>query len=73
MMVSLLPVLKFLHPADPALQSYFWVTKKDQCWETRGLRRIDQNRVADGSFGDKLRNFTPFLNNWEPVARLHRV
>jgi hypothetical protein len=62
--------LKLLHPDDPRMQSYFWITQNGQCWETRGLRREEQRRVADGSFNDPLRNFKSYLNNWKPISQL---
>lgn len=68
---ELLRRLEKLHAGEARLQTYLWVTKSGQCWETRGLRRADQSLVAEGSFTSPLRDFTPFLNNWEPVAHLN--
>jgi hypothetical protein len=65
--------LKLLHPTDPRMQSYFWVTKQDKCWETRGIRRRAQSLIAAGGFDDELRNFTSFLNNWTPVSKLNHA
>jgi hypothetical protein len=54
------------------IQCYLWVTEGHQCWETRGLGRKDQIRVADGGYQESLRNFTKWLNAWSPVRALNR-
>jgi hypothetical protein len=51
-----------------SIQSYIWVTKKKQCWETRGLNREDQLGVATGSYENRGRELTQYLNNWAPIA-----
>lgn len=63
--------LQKLNPHSTRLQTYLWITKGLDCWETRGLRREEQLLVANGKFNASLRNFKPFLNNWEPVNRLN--
>lgn len=68
---ELLRRLEKLHAGEARLQTYLWVTKAGQCWETRGLRRADQSLVAEGSFANSLRDLTPFLNNWDPVVFLN--
>ncbi len=50
---------------------YLWVTENNRCWATRDLKRQDQERIADGTFRNATRDFTRFLNNWVPVARLN--
>ena len=62
--------LRLIHGNETRLQTYLGITQKDQCWETRGLRRDDQQRVADGSYHQAARDFRRFLNNWQPIARL---
>ena len=52
-------------------QSYLWVTKKGMCWETRGLKRSDQRSIAERRFKDHDRDFTAYLNNWEPIKTLN--
>ncbi|MCH7777455.1 MAG: hypothetical protein IH878_13080 [Gemmatimonadetes bacterium] len=52
------------------IQSYLWVTETGQCWETRGLTRSDQRAIAQGTFSDRARDFTAFLNNWQPIEKL---
>lgn len=50
------------------IQSYIWVTKSGRCWESRGLKRADQLRIADGTYKDGARDLTPYLNNWTPLV-----
>lgn len=64
--------LHALHPKAVKFQTYLWVTKKGRCWETRGLSRADQKLVANNKFDNTLRDFTPFLNIWEPVIQLNK-
>lgn len=47
---------------------YFWFTVTGKCWEARGLRRIDHDAIIRGTFRQDERNFTPFLNNWQPLS-----
>jgi len=51
-------------PGIDTIQSYFWVTRDGQCWETRGLGKEDLARVCDGSFKNEQRNFSKHLNDW---------
>jgi hypothetical protein len=52
------------------LQSYFCSTKKNQCWETRGLRTDDMMQIANGTFKHPARDFTKYINEygWATVA-----
>ena len=61
-----------IHGSQKKIQSYIWVTEHKRCWETRGLQREDQLRLADGRYRDASRDLTKWLNNWAPVARLNR-
>ena len=54
------------------LQSYFWVTRKKKCWETRGLAMADQNAICDGKFNDPTRDFSEYLNHWRFAERVVR-
>jgi hypothetical protein len=63
--------LKSIHGSQKTIQSYLWVTEKAQCWETRGLSRVDQLLIAHGGYSDRLRDLTRWLNNWSPVDRLN--
>ena len=56
------------------IQTYLWVTTtgttgKPECWETRGLKKEQQDAIAnnDTCHINKTRNFTEFLNNWDLV------
>ena len=58
--------LELLHPETKVIQTYLWVTTIGSCWETRGLKKKQQDAIVnDGSPKvDKVRDFTQFLNNW---------
>ncbi len=51
------------------IQSYIWVTENGQCWETRGLGKAQQEAIASNVFQDPLRDFSPFLKNWQPLEK----
>jgi len=59
-----------LHGKGNKIQTYLTVTKKKKCWETRGLRRAEQLLISKGSYKDKVRDFTEFLNNWKQIEDL---
>lgn len=63
--------LAAVHPGGNTIQSYLWVTNAGRCWETRGLRRDDHLRIAYGRYRNQARDFTAFLNNWAPIARIN--
>jgi hypothetical protein len=46
------------------IQSYLWVTERNQCWEARGLREgtKDERRIAAGVYENPVRDFTKYLN-----------
>jgi hypothetical protein len=54
-----------------ALQSYFCSTKKNRCWETRGLRNNVMLQIAKGTYEDRARDFTEYLNEkgWAALAK----
>jgi hypothetical protein len=56
--------------ATKKFQSYLWVTKQGKCYETRGLNRSEQSRIADKTFTNDTRDFTAYLNNWNPIEVL---
>jgi len=68
---ELLRRLRSIHSSKRKIQSYIWVTEHKRCWETRGLQREDQLRVAEGRYSDPSRDLTKWLNNWAPIARLN--
>jgi hypothetical protein len=51
------------------IQSYIWVTENSQSWETRGLGKAEQEAIARNVFKDPIRDFSPFLNNWQPLEQ----
>lgn len=52
-------------------QSYFWVTKEEKCYETRGLNRTDQLLIAEQTYKNDARDFTPYLNDWTSIKALN--
>ncbi len=68
---ELLHRLNSIHGEIKTIQSYFWVTEKDRCWETRGLKKQEQLAVAQDMFSDSKRDFTKYLNNWSPIQALN--
>ena len=56
-----------IHGQTERLQSYFWLTTDGRVFETRGLKRSDQEKILDGTFNDKTRDFTKFLNQWSAL------
>lgn len=61
-----------IHGADHRLHSYLWVTPHGQCWETRGLNSAEKMRIAEGFFRHSQRDFSSYLNNWNPVEEIAR-
>jgi hypothetical protein len=64
---ELLRRLDNIHRNAETIQSYFWVTKDNRCWETRGLKLAEQQEVADGKYTHAIRDFTQYLNQWGPI------
>ena len=56
-----------IHPTAKSLQTYLWVTSSKRCWETRGLKKTDQNLIANDEYTNNVRDFSSFLNNWSPL------
>lgn len=51
-------------PEGETIQSYIWVTHGGKCWETRGLGKHDLAAICDGSFSDRTRDMTAYLDKW---------
>ena len=51
-------------PGQLTIQSYFTVTAKRRCWETRGLDNASRAAVEAGSYASADREFSKFLNAW---------
>jgi hypothetical protein len=47
-----------IHGSQRMIQSFLWVTNRDRCWETRGLRRADQLQIANGNYRNASRDFS---------------
>ena len=70
---ELLRRLQGIHRGDHKIwQVYLWVTKKEQCWETRGLIEEDKLLIACGKFSNPNRNFKKYLHAWGPIERLNQ-
>ncbi len=68
---ELLARLDAIHGKRNTIQSYLWVTKKNRCWETRGLKRQAHLAIAEGRYSDRDRDFSAHLNDWGPVEMLN--
>jgi len=68
---ELLRRLEKIHRKAKTIQSYLWVTEKDCCWETHGLRLQEQLAIAQGEYSNDDRDFTGYLNEWNPVQALN--
>ena len=64
---ELLKALTAIHGRPKTFQSYIWVTKKNRCWETRGLKKADQILIANNAFKNPDRDLTRHLNNWQVI------
>jgi hypothetical protein len=65
--------MRKIHSSDRgALQSYFCSTKNNRCWETRGLRLNVKRQIAGGTYENRDRDFTEYLNEkgWAAVAKM---
>lgn len=67
---ELLRRLDLIHAKAKTIQSYLWVTEKNQCWEARGLKRKDQIGIAQGLYDNEIRDFSIYLNNWSSLQAL---
>ena len=65
----LLQKLGKIHRKSKTIQLYLWVTNKNKCWDTRGLKKAEKILVANDSYPNKLRDFTPYLNNWTELKK----
>jgi hypothetical protein len=70
---ELLRRLRGIHHGQPRIwQVYLWVTRTKRCWETRDLSKADKLLISDDKYSHPYRDFTRYLNAWEPVARLNK-
>jgi hypothetical protein len=68
---ELLTRLNAIHKKGKTIQSYLWVTENNRCWESRGLKRQEQLAIAQGLYSNSERDFSAYLNNWEPIQVLN--
>ncbi|EOX1542134.1 hypothetical protein ACPD0H_003182 [Vibrio cholerae] len=61
--------INIIHPDAKKFQTYLWVTKNKQCWEVRGLKASEQMRILNDESISEERDFSNFLNNWEPLLQ----
>jgi len=65
--------LRLIHGAKPkkTIHTYLEVTERNLCWETRDLPggKDDQRRIARGVYKNRIRNFTKWLNVWDPLMK----
>ena len=57
---ELLARLDTIHGKAKTIQSYLWVTEKNRCWETRGLKRQEQLAIAQGQYSNSQRDFSAY-------------
>lgn len=67
---ELLKRIKQYHGDKNKYDLYFWVTNQNSCWETRSLNREDQKKTVDDTLKESERNFSKFLDAWEPLKNL---
>ena len=69
---DLLKRLQKIHGNARKIQSYFQITMKNRCWETRDLKnkKEDESAIIEGEYSNKVRNFSEYLNNWDPIQKI---
>jgi len=62
---ELLKRLIAIHGNKQSFNVYLWVTKDGHCFETRGLKGLDQKKIIAGDYSliNKSRDYTGFLNS----------
>lgn len=68
---ELLTRLNTIHKKGKTIQSYLWVTKKNRCCESRGLKRHEQLAIAQDQYSNTERDLSACLNNWAPIQALN--
>ena len=60
---------KRIHNVNQNIRSYLWITKGKECWDTRGLKKAQEEAILNNDTNeiDENRNFSQFLNNWESL------
>jgi len=65
----LLKKLDNIYRQSITIQLYLWVTNKNKCWNARKLKKQEKILAANDSYSNKLRDFTPHLNNWTELKK----
>lgn len=65
----LLQKLGNINRKSKTIQLSLWLTNKNKCWETIGLKKAERILVANDSYSNKLRDFTTYLNNWTKLKK----
>lgn len=68
---EILARLEKIHGKAKTIHSYLWVTEKNRCWETRGLKHQEKLAIAQGQYSNTVRDFSECLNNWSPIQVLN--
>jgi hypothetical protein len=67
---ELLRRMKSIHGKANRIDSYLWITKSGRCWETRDLKRHEQEMIAFDRYSNKDRDFSEFLvKGWKRLRQ----
>jgi hypothetical protein len=67
---ALLKKLQATYGGSSRNQVYVWLTKQKQAWLSIGLKKEDQDRIAEGTFVGENRDLTKYLNDWSAIKNL---
>ncbi len=59
-------------PGGHRVHVFLWVTKDERCWDTLELSKDNVDRIFSSEYDEPEREYTEWLNNWKPIARLNR-
>ncbi len=62
--------LTSIHGKMKVWQTYLMITKKGQCWETRGLSKDEQIQIAKHDYSNPDRNLSQYVNYWQGISSL---
>lgn len=68
---ELLKRLDRIHGKTKTIQSYLWITRKNRCWETRGLKNQERLEITEDHYQNPDRDFSDYLNNWSCVKTIN--
>jgi hypothetical protein len=69
---ELLKRLEKIRGKTKTIQSYLWVAKEKRCWETHDLKTQEQMEIAKACYSNMDRDFSEYLNNWDPIEVINR-